>query len=91
MFKHFHLDTTASPGSQFVEHENNSAIYEVIPQHGYLKDIADKITQQWDQDAPAKAINKKSPPIEDGVQVNTNKTKLTNKWVDPKSTNTWGL
>ena len=73
------------------EHENNSAIYEVIPQHDYLKDIADKITQQWDQDAPTKEINKKSPPIEDGVQVNTNKTKLTNKWVDPKSTNTWGL
>jgi len=70
------------------EHENNSAIYEVKPQHDYLKDVADKITQQWDQGNEA---IKENPPVNDGVQVNTNKTKLTNKWVDPKSTNTWGL
>jgi 6-pyruvoyltetrahydropterin/6-carboxytetrahydropterin synthase len=64
------------------EHEKNSAIYEVgnisVPQ------LTDKQKEQLTEQVENINAN-------EGAVVNTNKNKLTNKWVDPKSTNVWGL
>ena len=64
------------------EHEDNSAIYEVgnvsVPQ--LSNEQKEQLSEQ------VKNIN-----VNEGVVVNTNKNKQTNKWVDPDSTNVWGI
>lgn len=67
------------------EHEKNSAIYEnytvTAPK------LTDKQQEQLIQEV--KQINKQSVVQDQGVPVKQNKQ--TNKWVDEKSTNVWGL
>ena len=67
------------------EHEKNSAIYEnytvTAPK------LTDKQQEQLIQEV--KQINEQSVVQDQGVPVK--QTKQTNKWVDEKSTNVWGL
>ena len=70
------------------EHENNSAIYE------NNTTITPKLTetQQEQLIQEVKEMNKQSVVKPDqGAAVNTNKSKLKNKWVDENSTNVWGI
>lgn len=76
------------------EHENNSAIYEKTPSSltgvAYMNDKAREIEEQFDK--PVGQTSKMTQPpfaVNKAASVTPNKT--TNKWVDPKSTNTWGL
>ena len=55
---------------------------EPLPFSGNAKEV--KSTES----APKKDLTK--PPFK-GARVNTNKTKTTNKWIDPDSDNTWGV
>ena len=67
--------------AEVFEHENNSAIYE-------------KQSKQFASDVDSSDTVKQKPKnLQDnlGAVVNTNKNKITNQWVDKKSTNTWGL
>jgi 6-pyruvoyltetrahydropterin/6-carboxytetrahydropterin synthase len=72
--------------AEVFEHENNSAIY-----HKQTREIADNI--ETIDSVNAHDLNNQTQPApqSDGVAVNTNKNKTTNKWVDPNSTNVWGL
>ena len=70
------------------EHENNSAIYENDTT------ITPKLTetQQEQLIQEVKEMNKQSVVKPDqGAIINTNKSKLKNKWVDENSTNVWGI
>lgn len=68
--------------AEVFEHENNSAIYEVNSKGEQTESVAsDKIKQQ--EKIEIKPNNQPKP-----VQVGS---KVINKWVDSKSTNTWGL
>jgi 6-pyruvoyltetrahydropterin/6-carboxytetrahydropterin synthase len=67
--------------AEVFEHENNSAIYE-------------KQSKQFASDVDSTDADVQKPNnLQDnlGAVVNTNKNKITNQWVDKKSTNTWGL
>ena len=67
--------------AEVFEHENNSAIYE-------------KQSKQFANDVDSTdTVVQKPNNLQDnlGAVVNTNKNKITNQWVDKKSTNTWGL
>jgi 6-pyruvoyltetrahydropterin/6-carboxytetrahydropterin synthase len=67
------------------EHENNSAIYE---NHTVITpELSEQQQEQLAQEI--EQINKQD--ADDGVVLNTNTTKTTNKWVDPNSKNVWGL
>jgi 6-pyruvoyltetrahydropterin/6-carboxytetrahydropterin synthase len=75
------------------EHENNSAIYEKrkIQETQEPESVDDKTTKKIVEEANKDAVvtdqNKKAKP----AVVNTNINKQTNRWVDPNSTNSWGL
>lgn len=81
--------------AEVFEHENNSAIYEVQntqpTQETVSQDIepvpVEQVVEQTNKDAVVTEQTKKSKPAE----INTNKSKQKNRWVDPNSTNTWGL
>lgn len=68
--------------AEVFEHENNSAIYEK-----QTKQVTPNIETIDSLNKDLQVSDKQPLP----VSVNTNDSKLKNKWVDPKSTNTWGL
>ncbi len=68
--------------AEVFEHENNSAIYEK-----QTKQVTPNIETIDSINKDLQVSDKQPQP----VSVNTNDSKLKNKWVDPKSTNTWGL
>ena len=72
--------------AEVFEHENNSAIYS--KQTHKVTDSVDTI----DSINTHATDNIKQPtPDSDGASINTNNSKTTNKWVDTKSTNLWGI
>ena len=69
--------------TEVFEHENNSAIYE--------KAFSPEFDVSTASDFMGNKTKPKSIVPEEGAIVNTNKTKTTNSWINPDSTNVFGL
>lgn len=86
------------------EHEKNSAIYEnpTVTTPKLTEKQQEQLIQEVKQINKQSVIeddntlydfmgNKDIQKTGDGTVVNTNKTKTVNKWVDPNSSNVWGI
>ena len=77
------------------EHENNSAIY--TPYQTQKMSFSEKTTEEVAEDiATASDLKKEDkkvtqPPFKQGIPAPVGNKKVTNQWIDPESTNTWGL
>lgn len=71
--------------AEVFEHENNSAIYEKQTISVESVDSVENSTAMND------FMGNKKEPKREGVPINTNKNKTTNKWVDSESKSVWGI
>lgn len=77
------------------EHENNSAIY--TPFQTQKMSFTEKTTEEVAEEiATASDLKKDSknvtqPPFKQGIPAPVGNKKVTNQWIDPESTNTWGI
>lgn len=87
--------------AEVFEHEKNSAIYEKsdskISGAKYMNDRANELEAQFNESANTETETLKTkqdttrPPFTRKKGAAVGQKKTTNKWIDPDSTNTWGL
>lgn len=81
------------------EHEKNSAIYEKtnskISGVNFMNDLTSEIDERFNDSVETNAKifepKQQAKAPEEGAIVDTNKTKTTNSWINPDSTNVFGL
>lgn len=77
------------------EHENNSAIYsKPTKSNTTAKSMpAEQAAEEIATAADLKSIKKDItlPPFKQGIPAPVGNKKVTNQWIDPDSTNTWGI
>lgn len=77
------------------EHENNSAIYTPFQTQKMsftektTEEVAEEIATASDLKNDSKNVTQ--PPFKQGIPAPVGNKKVTNQWIDPKSTNTWGI
>jgi len=87
--------------AEVFEHEKNSAIYETsssrISGVRYMKDLTNEIDERFNDSVETneKIFESKQdttrPPFAHKKGAAVGQKKITNKWIDPDSTNTWGI
>ena len=77
------------------EHENNSAIYTPFQTQKMsftektTEEVAEEIATASDLKNDSKNVTQ--PPFKQGIPAPVGNKKVTNQWIDPESTNTWGI